>query len=52
MRQTTNDELRTIDELRRVRPDLVEPFTTALPGARAAVLGRLWGPSRENPCPG
>ncbi|MFI0217666.1 IucA/IucC family protein [Streptomyces lydicus] len=58
MRQTTSDEQRTtdelpaLDELRRVRPDLVEPFTAALPGARAAVLGRLWGAFAREPLPG
>ncbi|MFG2881772.1 IucA/IucC family protein [Streptomyces sp. NPDC048297] len=41
-----------IDELRRTRPDLVEPFTTALPGARATVLGRLWGAFSREPVPG
>ena len=30
------------DELRIVRPDLVPAFQEALPGARAAVLARLW----------
>jgi siderophore synthetase component len=30
------------DELRTVRPDLVPAFLEALPGARAAVLARLW----------
>ncbi|MFD7004244.1 IucA/IucC family protein [Streptomyces mirabilis] len=42
----------TIDELRRVRPDLVEPFTAALPGAQATVLGRLWGAFSREPLPG
>ncbi|MFJ9869984.1 IucA/IucC family protein [Streptomyces sp. NPDC101165] len=41
-----------MDELRRTRPDLVEPFTTALPGARATVLGRLWGAFAREPVPG
>ncbi|MFI2206969.1 IucA/IucC family protein [Streptomyces sp. NPDC020192] len=41
-----------LDELRRTRPDLVEPFTTALPGARATVLGRLWGAFVREPLPG
>lgn len=40
------------DELRLLRPDLVEPFTTALPGARATVLGRLWGAFAREPLPG
>ncbi|MDX2675381.1 IucA/IucC family protein [Streptomyces sp. NY05-11A] len=42
----------TIDELRRVRPDLVEPFRAALPGARATVLGRLWGAFSREELPG
>lgn len=42
----------TIDELRRVRPALVEPFTAALPGARATVLGRLWGAFARESLPG
>lgn len=41
-----------LDELRLTRPDLVEPFTTALPGARATVLGRLWGAFAREPLPG
>lgn len=42
----------TIDELRRVRPELVEPFAAALPGARATVLGRLWGALAREPLAG
>ncbi|MFF7353938.1 IucA/IucC family protein [Streptomyces filipinensis] len=42
----------TNDELRHVRPDLVEPFEAALPGARATVLGRLWGALAREPLPG
>ncbi|MGV4987451.1 IucA/IucC family protein [Streptomyces sp. NRAIS4] len=41
-----------LDELRRTRPDLVEPFTTALPGARATVLARLWGAFVRESLPG
>ncbi|MGW7242957.1 IucA/IucC family protein [Streptomyces sp. NPDC054804] len=41
-----------LDELRRVRPDLVDSFTAALPGARATVLGRLWGAFSREPVPG
>ncbi|WP_078629591.1 IucA/IucC family protein [Streptomyces sp. NRRL WC-3744] len=41
-----------LEELRRTRPALVEPFTTALPGARASVLGRLWGAFVREPLPG
>ncbi|MFI0773238.1 IucA/IucC family protein [Streptomyces sp. NPDC021212] len=42
----------TIDELRRIRPDLIQPFTVHLPGARATVLGRLWGAFSREPIPG
>ncbi|MET7774990.1 IucA/IucC family protein [Streptomyces mirabilis] len=42
----------TIDELRRVRPNLAEPFAAALPGARAEVLGRLWGAFSREALPG
>ncbi|MFF7189804.1 IucA/IucC family protein [Streptomyces sp. NPDC008222] len=42
----------TIDELRRVRPDLVDPFQAALTGARATVLGRLWGAFSRESLPG
>ena len=31
-----------VDNLTAVRPDLVPGFTAALPGARAAVMARLW----------
>ncbi|WP_030348148.1 IucA/IucC family protein [Streptomyces sp. NRRL S-1022] len=41
-----------LDELSLARPDLVEPFTAALPGARATVLGRLWGAFVREPLPG
>ncbi|MFI9645748.1 IucA/IucC family protein [Streptomyces sp. NPDC052040] len=41
-----------VDELCLVRPDLVEPFLHALPGARATVLGRLWGAFAREPVPG
>ena len=43
---------RAIDELHPVRPELVGPFTAALPAARAAVLGRLWGAFSREPLPG
>ncbi|MFR9793591.1 IucA/IucC family protein [Streptomyces sp. MB22_4] len=42
----------TMNELRRACPGLVEPFTAALPGARAAVLGRLWGALAREALPG
>jgi siderophore synthetase component len=41
-----------VDAIRRTRPDLVEPFTAALPGARATVLGRLWGAFVRERLPG
>jgi siderophore synthetase component len=41
-----------IDELRVARPDLVEPFSAALAGAQATVLGRLWGAFAREPLPG
>lgn len=40
------------DELVLLRPDLAEPFATALPGARATVLSRLWGAFAREPLPG
>ncbi|MFJ8153642.1 IucA/IucC family protein [Streptomyces sp. NPDC094468] len=41
-----------LDDLRRIRPDLVDPCSAALPGARATVLGRLWGALAREPVPG
>ncbi|UUU25933.1 IucA/IucC family protein [Streptomyces sp. DSM 40750] len=38
-------------ELGAVRPELVLPYTTALPGARAAVLSRLWRGLVHEPLP-
>lgn len=44
---------RTHDEwLRANRPDLADRFTAELPGARAAVLARLWGAIAREPLPG
>ena len=41
---------RTHDEwLRANRPDLADRFTAELPGARAAVLARLWGAIAREP---
>jgi siderophore synthetase component len=42
----------TIDDLREARPDLVGPFVAALPGARSAVLGQVWGAFSREPLPG
>ncbi|MGR6913789.1 IucA/IucC family protein [[Actinomadura] parvosata] len=39
-------------ELALVRPDLSDRYTAALPGARAAVLGRLWRGLLYEPLPG
>jgi DNA polymerase-3 subunit chi len=38
-------------ELDAVRPDLSEPYAAALPGARAAVLSRLWRALAHEPLP-
>ncbi|MFJ6940354.1 IucA/IucC family protein [Streptomyces sp. NPDC101132] len=38
-------------ELREVRPDLLGPYADALPGARAAVLSRLWRGLVHDPLP-
>ncbi|MER6134955.1 IucA/IucC family protein [Streptomyces sp. NPDC001815] len=38
-------------ELRTVRPALVSPYTAELPGARAAVLSRLWRGLAHEPLP-
>jgi staphyloferrin A synthase len=38
--------------LRAHRPDLADRFTAGLPGARAAVLARLWGAIVREPLPG
>ncbi|MDX3214324.1 IucA/IucC family protein [Streptomyces sp. ME02-6991-2B] len=40
------------DDLGAVRPDLHDAYTAALPGARAAVLGRLWRALLLEPLPG
>jgi siderophore synthetase component len=40
------------DELRTLRPDLLPAFRDALPGARAAVLARLWRSLRFERLPG
>lgn len=45
----SSDERSYADWLRAHRPDLADRFAAALPGARAAVLARLWGAiSRED----
>ncbi|SDY95559.1 Siderophore synthetase component [Micromonospora pattaloongensis] len=42
----------TLHALAEQRPELVGPYTAALPGARAAVLGRLWGAIAREPIDG
>src|SRR5262247_3073932 len=39
-------------DLLTLRPDLVPAYRQALPGARAAVLARLWGAYAREPLPG
>lgn len=48
----TADAARTRRTLRELRPDLVERYDAALPGARAAVLARLLGALDREPLPG
>ncbi len=42
----------TREALAALRPDLVERYDAALPGARAAILGRLLGAIEREPLPG
>jgi siderophore synthetase component len=42
----------TREALRRHRPGLADRYEAALPGARAAVLARLWGAIAREPLPG
>jgi len=46
------DPAATLAALHRDRPDLATPFERALPGARSAVLARLWGAYAREPIPG
>jgi siderophore synthetase component len=48
----TADAGRTRDALTGLRPDLVDAYDEALPGARAAILGRLLGALDREPLPG
>ncbi|BDM70198.1 iron transporter [Streptomyces nigrescens] len=41
-----------IDDVRTIRTPLARPFLHSLPGARATVLGRLWGAFAREPLPG
>jgi siderophore synthetase component len=45
-------ERTTAAALDRIRPDLAGPYAAALPGARAAVLGRLWSAFTREPIAG
>ncbi|MEV0397676.1 IucA/IucC family protein [Polymorphospora rubra] len=47
-----NSPRRTADALAAQRPDLLTAYTAALPGARAAVLGRLWTALAREAVPG
>jgi len=48
----TADPAQTREDLAVLRPDLVEHYDAELPGARAAVLGRLLGALDREPLPG
>ncbi|TDE53620.1 IucA/IucC family siderophore biosynthesis protein [Nonomuraea mesophila] len=52
MRHVRKAEAAFEAELATVRPDLSAPYAAALPGARAAVLGRLWRSLLYEPLPG
>jgi siderophore synthetase component len=49
---TETAERTTAAALDRIRPDLTGAYAAALPGARAAVLARLWGALTREPIPG
>ena len=51
MRRFPTAEAETADELTAVRPGLVPRYTAELPGARAAVLSRLWRALAYEPLP-
>ncbi|MEU5593218.1 IucA/IucC family protein [Streptomyces sp. NPDC020298] len=48
---TAEAEIEVAKELAAVRPDLVPRYSAALPGARAAVLTRLWRALAHEPLP-
>ncbi|MEW2164511.1 IucA/IucC family protein [Streptomyces sp. NPDC007084] len=48
---TPDTEAAFAEELSGVRPDLAAPYAAALPGARAAVLTRLWRALAYEPLP-
>lgn len=45
------DVAQTVSALRSYRPELVSAVSAAVPGARAAVLARLWGALGREPVP-
>jgi len=45
------DVAATVAAVRRCRPELVDAVSAAVPGARAAVLARLWGALGREPVP-
>ncbi len=49
MHRPPSAEAEVADELAAVRPGLVARFTAELPGARAAVLSRLWRACAHEP---
>ncbi|MEV0641254.1 IucA/IucC family protein [Streptomyces sp. NPDC050619] len=51
MHRPPTAEAEVADELAAVRPDLVPRYAAALPGARAAVLTRLWRALAHEPLP-
>ncbi|WND34153.1 IucA/IucC family protein [Streptomyces sp. BB1-1-1] len=51
MHRPPSAEAEVADELAAVRPGLVARFTAELPGARAAVLSRLWRAFAHEPLP-
>ncbi|MFJ8149974.1 IucA/IucC family protein [Streptomyces sp. NPDC096094] len=51
MHRPPSAEAEVADELAAVRPGLVDRFTAELPGARAAVLSRLWRAFAHEPLP-
>ncbi|GAA4974189.1 IucA/IucC family protein [Actinoplanes utahensis] len=52
MPHPTADPAGTRQQLAALRPDLLAPFDTALPGARAAILARLLLACEHEPLPG
>ncbi|MFJ2237625.1 IucA/IucC family protein [Streptomyces sp. NPDC087859] len=51
MHRPPTAEAEVAEELAEVRPDLVSRYTAELPGARAAVLTRLWRALAHEPLP-